>query len=123
VILADTSLWIEQLRRPNGPLTAALDAGLVVIHPFVIGELACGHLRNRRTLLELWSDLGSVPTATDDEALRFIERHALAGTGLGYIDIHLLASTALVGDARLWTHDRPLAAAATRLNLAHDASR
>jgi hypothetical protein len=123
MILADTSLWVEQLRRPNGPLTAALDAGVIVMHPFVIGELACGNLRNRHTLLELWSDLPSAPTATDSEALQFIERHALAGKGLGYVDVHLLASTALSGGAKLWTTDRPLAAAAARLRLAHDDSR
>ena len=122
MILADTSLWVEQLRRPNGPLTAALDAGMIVMHPFVIGELACGNLRNRRTLIELWSDLPSAPTATDSEALRFIERHALAGTGLGYVDVHLLASAALASGAKLWTTDRPLAAAAVRLQLAHDDS-
>ena len=120
MILADTSIWIEQLRRANGPLTSVLEAGEVVMHPFVIGELACGNLRNRTLLLDLWSNLPFVPTATDGEALRFIDRHSLAGSGLGYVDVHLLASTALARDAWLWTIDKPLAAAATRLSLAHD---
>jgi predicted nucleic acid-binding protein len=120
MILADTSIWIEQLRRANGPLTSALDAGDVVMHPFVIGELACGNLRNRTLLLDLWANLPFVPTATDAEALRFIDRHSMTGSGLGYIDVHLLASTALARDARLWTIDKPLVAAAERLGLAHD---
>ena len=95
MILADTSLWIDQLRRPTGPLTAMLEEGLVVMHPFVIGELACGNLRNRRSLLEMWADLPALPSATDAEVLHFIDRHALAGGGLGYVDVHLLASATL----------------------------
>jgi predicted nucleic acid-binding protein len=90
------------------------------MHPFVIGELACGNLRNRALLLDLWSNLRFVPAASDDEALRFIDRHSLSGSGLGYIDVHLLASTALSRGARLWTIDKPLVAAAKRLDLAHE---
>lgn len=120
MILADTSLWIEQLRRPTGPLAGALEQGVVAMHPFVVGELACGNLRKRALLLDLWSNLPFVPTATDAEALQFIERHSLSGTGLGYIDVHLLASTALAADALLWTVDRPLVTAARRLGLAYE---
>jgi predicted nucleic acid-binding protein len=118
VILVDTSVWIDHLRRRDARLTQHLERGEVLIHPFVIGELACGNLRNRRELLSLWADLPAAPTGTDREALAFIERHKLMGIGLGYIDIHLLASTALSGTARLWTRDRPLSATAARLNLA-----
>lgn len=87
------------------------------MHPFVVGELACGNLKNRREVLQLLRDLPSAPTITDPEALSFIERRALMGRGLGYIDVHLLASTALDGAARLWTRDRRLAAVAAELEL------
>ncbi len=89
-----------------------------MMHPFVIGELACGNLTNRSEVLELLGDLPAAPTATDPEAMNFIERRALMGRDIGYIDVHLLASIALSGDARLWTRDRRLAAAATELELA-----
>ena len=120
MILADTSVWVDHLRRPDGRLSTALEQGVIATHPFVIGELACGNLRNRRVLLELWAKLPSVPTASDAEALHFIDIHALAGVGLGYIDVHLLASTALASHTRLWTADRTLAGAAARLGVAHD---
>ena len=123
MILVDTSVWIDHLRWPNARLSAALEGGQVVMHSFVVGELACGNLRNRRELLSLWRKLPFVPQATDDEALGYIDRHQLMGLGLGYIDVHLLASTALAGTARLWTKDRQLAAVAAKLALAHDDSR
>jgi predicted nucleic acid-binding protein len=118
MILADTSVWIDHLRSPGGRLSAALDDGDIAIHPFIIGELACGNLRNRRELLSLWSNLPLAPTATDAEALAFIDRHKLMGLGLGFIDVHLLAATALGESMRLWTHDRRLAALAATLELA-----
>lgn len=82
-------------------LAAALEGGRVMMHPFVLGELACGNLKNCSEVLELLGDLPAAPTATDPEALAFIERRALMGRGIGYIDVHLLASIALSGDARL----------------------
>ena len=118
MILVDTSVWIDHLRWPDARLGAALENGDVVMHPFVIGELACEHLRKRRELLSLWANLPSTLSATDQEALTFIEHHKLMGVGLGYVDVHLLASAALAGDARLWTKDRQLATVA-RLDLAH----
>jgi predicted nucleic acid-binding protein len=120
MILADTSVWIDHLRWPNSTLADALAADEIVIHPFVIGELACGNLHNRRELLALWANLPFVPSATDEEVLRFIDRQKLMGIGLGYVDVHLLASTALAGTAKLWTKDRQLATAAAKLNLGHD---
>lgn len=119
MILADTSVWIDHLRGRDSDLATALERDLVVMHPFIIGELACGTLRNRRELLGLWAGLASVPSATDAEALTFIDRHKLMGVGLGYIDIHLLASTALAGGATLWTKDRRLAGIAARLKLGY----
>ena len=119
MILVDTSVWVEHLRSGNPTLADELAAGRVLAHPFVIGELACGNLRNRREVLDLLGKLPLVTTATHAEALGFLERRALMGRGIGLIDVHLLASAALTSPARLWTRDRPLAAVANQLNLAH----
>jgi predicted nucleic acid-binding protein len=120
VILVDTSVWIDHLRSGEQLLVAALEGGRVMMHPFVLGELACGNLANRSEVLELLGGLPAALTATDPEALEFIERRALMGRGIGYIDVHLLASIALSGDVRLWTKDRRLAAVAMELDLAFD---
>jgi len=120
VILVDTSIWVEHLRSGNARLADELGAGRVLAHPFVIGELACGTLRNRREVLTMLGWLPSVPTATHAEALDFLERRALMGRGIGFIDVHLLASAALAAPARLWTRDRRLAAVATDLHLAYE---
>lgn len=118
MILVDTSVWIDHLRSGEPSLAAALEGGRVMMHPVVRGELACGNLANRDEVLQLLGNFPAAPTATDPEALKFIERRALMGRGIGYIDVHLLASIALSGDARLWTRDRRLAAVATELELA-----
>jgi hypothetical protein len=120
VILVDTSVWGEHLRRGHATLAAELGAGQVLTHPFVIGELACGNLKNRREVLDLLGRLPSAPTATHVEALAFLERRALMARGIGFIDIHLLASAALAPPARLWTVDGRLAAIAAELNLAYE---
>lgn len=117
MILADTSIWIDHLRAQEATLAAMLESGQVLIHPFVLGELACGNLRNREEVLELLGNLPPAPAATDAEALDFIARRTLMGRGIGYIDVHLLASVALAGTARLWTRDRRLAAVAAELNV------
>jgi predicted nucleic acid-binding protein len=119
VILVDTSVWVDHLRSGNGMLATALMAGRVLAHPFIIGELACGTLRNRREVLDLLARLPAVPTATHSEALAFIEGHALMGRGVGFIDVHLLASVALAASAQLWTRDRRLASIAAELDLAY----
>ncbi len=90
------------------------------MHPFVLGELACGNLKNRSEALKLLGDLPAAPTATDPEVLAFIEHRALMGRGIGYIDVHLLASVALAGDVRLWTRDKNLGSAAKEMELAFD---
>jgi predicted nucleic acid-binding protein len=119
VILVDTSVWADHLRTGVPALAAALERGSVLMHPFVRGELACGNLKNRREVLRLLGDLPEAPIATNVEALDFIERRALMGRGLGYIDVHLLASVMLAGSARLWTRDKRLAAVAGSLKLTH----
>lgn len=117
MILADTSIWIAHLRRADAALAEILAEGAVLMHPYVIGELACGNLRNRQEILDLLGDLPSAPVATDEEALTFIEQKRLMGRGVGYIDVHLLAAAALADGARLWTTDAPLRAVAARLLL------
>jgi predicted nucleic acid-binding protein len=119
MILVDTSVWVDHLRNSDRGLAALLMASNVLMHTFVIGELACGNLRRRDQILALLKDLPRAGVATDDEVLFFIERHTLMGRGLGFVDVHLLASVALHGTARLWTRDKPLRAAADSLGLGH----
>jgi hypothetical protein len=96
-----------------------LNTSQVLIHPFVLGELACGNLRNRSEVLALLRDLPRISVASDDEVVFFIERHVLMGKGVGYVDAHLLASLTLDGTSRLWTGDRRLHDAAETLGLAY----
>jgi predicted nucleic acid-binding protein len=117
VILADTSIWIDHLRGGLPALAEALEVGEVLVHPFVLGELACGNLRNRREVLDLIDRLPRALQATDAEAMSFIDRRSLMGRGIGYIDVHLLAAVALSGADRLWTRDRRLAKVAAELHL------
>jgi predicted nucleic acid-binding protein len=112
VILADTSLWVDHLRRGNASLTGLLERGDVATHPFVIGELACGTMRARHQILEMLAALPAVPELSHDEAMHFMGAHRLHGRGLGWIDVHLLASSILAG-VRLLTLDARLAAAYT----------
>ncbi len=116
MVLVDTSVWIDHLKKASSKLTALLEGGEVAIHPFVIGELACGNLKNRSEILALLHALPEVPRAEDHEILFFIDRHSLAGRGLGWIDVHLLASSQL-GNVSLWTKDKRLHAAAQPLGL------
>lgn len=99
MILVDTSVWINHFRFGEPKLAAALKAQQVLMHTFVFGELACGNLKDRNKTLGMLGDLPKAPTATDPEALEMIERRTLMGRGIGYIDVHLLASTSLAGDA------------------------
>lgn len=121
MILVDTSVWVDHLRRCNDGLRAALEAAIVVTHPFVIGELALGRIRNRKEILHLLGQLSTALEATHSEALELIERRSLEGRGIGYVDLHLLASAALSG-VPLWTHDQRLAEVALELDLAYTES-
>ena len=118
MILADTSVWIDHFRNGDAEFAGRLEAGEVLSHPFVIGELAMGNLSDRAALLR---ELGRLPAATvarPDEVLALISREKLHGLGLGYVDACLLAATRLSPDTRLWTRDRRLAEVAARLGLA-----
>lgn len=118
MILVDTSVWINHLRNNDPYLVRLLTENSVLSHPFVRGELALGNLRQREAILTALDDLPQAPVAFTDEVNVFIEQHALYGLGIGLIDAHLLASTRLSGNTRLWTQDKRLLAAALRLNLA-----
>jgi predicted nucleic acid-binding protein len=115
LILVDTSVWVDHLRRGDVQLARLLERGAVVIHPFVIGEIACGRLADRQSILQLLQDLPMAAVADSDEILGFIERQDLHGKGIGYVDVHLLASVALTDGTQLWTRDKRLNAAADQL--------
>lgn len=118
MILVDTSVWVEHFRVTEATLTALLEAGQVLMHPFVIGELALGNLRQRASVLALLRDLPTAVVATDQEVIQLIERNRLAGQGIGYVDAHLLASVRLTAGSSIWTLDKRLAAVATRQGMA-----
>ena len=118
MILADSSVWIDHLRKADPTLSALLQRREILAHPFVIGELALGNLRQREILLKALADLPHASVATDAEVLHFIERHALSGRGIGYIDAHLLAAVKLTAGAELWTNDKRLRGVAVQLGVA-----
>ena len=118
MILADTPVWIDHFRRGDARLAGLLAASRVLVHPFVIGEIALGHLKARTAILASLGNLHRAAVATDSEVLAFISGAKLEGSGIGYLDAHLLASVTLTPDAKLWTRDRKLASAAARLGLA-----
>jgi len=107
MVLVDTSVWVNHLRHGEPNLERLLNDGEVMCHPFVIGELACGSIRNRTEILSLLQVLPLAMKVTHEEVLQFIERNHLMGKGLGYIDVHLCASAILTG-VPMWTYDRRL---------------
>jgi hypothetical protein len=107
MILVDTSVWVSHLREGNSKLEQYLNKGEIVTHPFVIGELACGSIKNRNEILSLLDALPKTEILTDEEVMLFIEKNNLMGKGLGLIDIHLLAS-AILSEAAIWTLDAKL---------------
>jgi predicted nucleic acid-binding protein len=119
-VLIDTSIWIDHFRRTDLHLVRLLDRGDVVMHPFVIGELVLGHVPKMAEMIE---DLHTLPEAVlpnADEVLEFIDKRKLSGSGIGVVDVHLLAAAALAPETFLWTRDKRLHAAAQSLSLAAD---
>jgi predicted nucleic acid-binding protein len=116
MVLADTSVWIEHFRHGETRLAGDLAEGLVLMHPFISSELACGNLKNRSTVLSHLNSLPTAKLASHMEALQFMDQHRLWGLGLGWIDVYLLAS-ALLSNCFFWTLDQPLARTATSLGL------
>ena len=118
MILVDTSVWVEHLHIANQNLAALLNGGQVLAHPFVIGELALGNLRPRDPFLSDLRELPQAIVAEDEELIRLIDRQALFGRSIGYVDAHLLAAARLTAGSRLWTRDRRLQTVAIELGLA-----
>ncbi len=117
MILVDTSIWVNHLRRHDEVLAAHLEAGEVLCHPSVIGEIGLGVLKQRREVIELMAALPSAAVVSHDEVMAFVDQHQLAGRGIGWVDVHLAAS-AVVSRCKLWTADRRLADVARVLRLA-----
>jgi predicted nucleic acid-binding protein len=117
MVLVDSSVWIDHLRQKDDVLSQLLINGQVCIHPMIIGELACGNLQNRLTVIKLWQSLPHTKHATHEEALLCLNKHNLFGKGIGFVDLHLLASTLLTPSTLLWTNDRRLKTIADDLKL------
>jgi predicted nucleic acid-binding protein len=117
VILVDTSVWVDHLRKGVAELEVLLDQGRVAIHPFVLGELSLGNLSQRDVVLGSLAGLPMVMVAGDAEVLSFVESAKLYGLGIGYVDAHLLAAARLTPGTSVWTRDKRLRAAAEKIGL------
>jgi predicted nucleic acid-binding protein len=118
MVLADTSIWIDHFRRGDRQLVQFLDRGDVVVHPFVIGELALGSVSKSAAMMDDLHDLPKAVMANTNEILKFIADRKLSGSGIGYVDAHLLAAAALASETFVWTRDKRLHAVAQSLSLA-----
>jgi predicted nucleic acid-binding protein len=118
VILVDTSVWVDHLYDGDPKMFALLEAKQVLAHEFVVGELAMGQLTDREAVMLSFESLSFAEAATHEEVLSRVERHRISGTGIGYIDAHILASAMLTTGCRLWTRDKRLRAQAEKLGLA-----
>lgn len=118
MILIDTSVWIDHLRSGDRTVARLLNTAQVLAHPFVVGELALGNLRQRQLMRETLGDLPRTLVASDQEVLHFIGLHRLFESGIGYVDAHLLAAAQLTAGTTLWTRDKRLHVVANRLGLA-----
>lgn len=118
MILIDTSAWIDHLRSGDRTLVHLLDAGQVLAHPFVIGELALGNLRQHQLMRDTLRDLPHAIVASDQEVLHFIGQNSLFESVIGYVDAHLLAAARLTAGAAFWARDKRLHRVADRLQLA-----
>lgn len=118
-ILVDTSVWINHLREGDKNLTQLLEQGLVACHPFIVGEIACGGIKNRHEIINLLNDLPSTEILDHSDIIEFIENRKIMNKGIGYIDVHLLGS-ALVSDTPLWTFDKALRKIAIQFSIGYD---
>ena len=119
MILADTSVWVDHLIVENPHLVSLLQRRQILIHPLVIGELACGNMRDRAEVMRLLRGLPRILVSTHHEVLFLIESHRFMGRGIGFIDAHLLASAAMTSSAQLWTNDRRLRELANELGVGY----
>jgi predicted nucleic acid-binding protein len=122
MVLIDTSVWIDHFNRSDSRLLHLLNDYEVVTHPYILGELVCGNFRNRTEIFELLSNLPSVTTISMEEYFVFIEKNKLYGLGLGFVDIHLLAST-LIAQCSLYTKDKALLSIADSFGIAYTSHR
>ena len=120
MILVDTSVWIDHLRNPEADLNALLNENNVLMHPMVIGELACGYVRNRKQALENWRMLPRINEASHERVISLIEAKNLMGRGIGFIDMHLLWSVLNYPGSLLWTRDKKLNPIANEFNIAYE---
>ena len=118
MILVDTSVWVDHLRKDDTGMRMLLDGGRVLLHPFVIGELAMGNMNQRDLVLKALRKLPEALVAREEEVLHFVGARRLFGLGIGYIDAHLLTSVQLTPGASLWTRDRRMFEVASKLGLA-----
>ena len=116
MVLVDTSIWIDHFRNDNAHLRALLLHGIVAIHPFIVGELACGNLKNRDEIISLMITMPQAKRLSDQAVLSFINNNQLYGKGIGWVDAHLLAS-AVASGMRLHTLDRKLLSLKTRFEI------
>ncbi len=118
-VLVDTSVWVGHFKQKNQHLVALLEDGMVVCHPYVVAEIACGTPPNRRAIISLLAELESAPVATQTELLAMVEIQRLYGRGCGLVDMSLLAAALLSNRALLWTMDKRLDQVASELNMAY----
>ncbi|CAM3080892.1 type II toxin-antitoxin system VapC family toxin [Methylobacterium mesophilicum] len=121
MIIIDTNIWIDHLAAADPSVTAILTEMSQRVHPFVIGELALGSVRDRERIIATLEDMPSADVAAHDGVMPLIAEHALHGLGIGYVDAHLLASAKLMPGSRIWTRDRRLAAVSDRLGVSYRA--
>jgi len=121
LIVVDANIWIDHLRTADAALSRLIQRRRIVIHPYTIGEIALGSLANRDQVLESLTLVPAAPVVESAEMPEFIRRHTLFGTGIGYVDSHLLASAMLLENGKLWTRDKRLNGLADRLGLSHAA--
>jgi predicted nucleic acid-binding protein len=120
VILADTPIWIDHLHHANPDLLQHLERGRIVMHPFIVAEVALGSLRNRRQTFALMERLAQVEVVHLDEVRSMIEVHSLYSRGIGLTDAHLLASCLITPGTQLWTRDTGLRKVAQALGVNAD---
>jgi predicted nucleic acid-binding protein len=117
MVLADTSIWADHIRKDDDVMARMLELGAILLHPLVLGEIAMGSLKDRERLLFRMSKLPQAQRARDEDVMGLIERERLFSSGMNYIDAHLLASALITPEARLWTRDKRLREAAERLDV------
>jgi predicted nucleic acid-binding protein len=117
MILADTSVWIDHLRTVDDKMLSLIKVRMVLCHPYVIGEIILGSLRNRDEILSNLQDFPQAPVAQGEDILQLIATHKLFGRGIGYVDAHLVASSLLQSGAQLWSRNKKLKAVAVELGI------